>query len=136
MDNVIFNVNGHCKQLLVDTIALLFQQRRWTEERPLTVEAWSVDTNKGLILYWHYDGKAGSSPFPVKLGAKAAAELVWEWLQSEQAEKIELTGWDIDADIDGSTTKGWRVYTEDWGNIGNNSYALAAITPAYMWHGK
>lgn len=133
MDNAVFNVNGYGREMLVQAIKLLFLQRGFNERS--SVSSWSVDNERGIILYWHNAGK-DSTPFPVKLSAEGAASAVWDWLQSAAADDIQLKGWDKDADLDGSTSKGWRVYSEDWGHVGRDAYAICAITPAYMWHGK
>ena len=41
-----------------------------------------------------------------------------------------------DVDIDGSTSKGWRVFVEDWGHVDNHHTAICCISPSYLWHGK
>jgi hypothetical protein len=64
--------------------------------------------------------------------------LVDNWLHGEFAKEVLKTadGWDANMDHDGSNSVGWRVYVDDWGHVANNHYAICAIKPAYMWHGK
>jgi len=70
------------------------------------------------------------------LSIDTACEIVYQWLKSDEAKTITLTGWDENADHDGSNALGWRVYVEDWGHIGSDWGAYCAIKPAYMWYGK
>ena len=39
------------------------------------------------------------------------------------------------ADHDGENELGWRVYTEEWGQV-NGDWHCLAIRPAYLWYGK
>lgn len=139
MDNRVFNVNGSGKKMLADVLRLALFQSGGCYEKSVFGErkaaGWTFSEEKGLILLWHVDKSTGNA-FIAPLGPEALAEMVYEWLSSEQATSVQLTDWDKDLDHDGHNSEGWRVYCEDWGHVGNNSYAIVAITPAYMWHGK
>ncbi len=67
---------------------------------------------------------------------------LWEWLQTTK-EEFELDKWEDNIeDSDVSTSKGFRVYTEDWGHICDDSgmtinhYTKFALKPIYTWYGK
>ena len=133
MDNRVFNVNGKGKELLLQTLTLAFAQSGF---KPRQAAAWFVDKEKGLVLCWHGPEKSiKANVFPTSLGADSITEIVFAWLQSDEAKTITLTDWDRDADHDGSNSLGWRVYCESWGHV-KTHYAIVAIKPAYMWYGK
>jgi hypothetical protein len=131
MDNRIFNVNGSTLEQLKLAIQLVCMQD-YKLSNP--VVAWNFSEKHGLIFYWKH--VEGSHKFPVPVTAESAALIVWDWLKTDDPWKMQLSGWDADADHDGSNSRGWRVFVEDWGNVDRSSYAIFAVTPAYMWHGK
>ena len=131
MDNQVFNVNGEGEELLNKALNLVFNQSGFPE----TCNAWIEDKEKGLILLWHGNGNEVNL-FPSAMTADQITPIVQSWLQGDFARSIKLDGWYADADHDGSNTLGWRVYVEDWGHVASNHYAICAITPAYLWHGK
>jgi len=135
-DNRLFSVNGRGKEMLAATLAIAAQQHG---DRPDTFEGWIDDPKKGLILVWHAEpGKANK--FISRLTASQVAEQVWPWLESIKHVKpytLELLQWEGNMDHDGSNSIGWRVYCEDWGHVGPaSSYAIVAVKPVYLWHGK
>jgi len=129
-DNRVFNVNGKGLDALKKTIELAFL----ISSDKTKATHWSFDQKHGLILTWAKD-KNGQE-FPAPLNAEQATTIVWEWLSSEKAKNVELSHWDSDLDHDGSNSKGWRVYLEDWGNIDDYRYVICAIKPIFVWHGK
>lgn len=131
MDNKIFNVNGKSKEMLQATLNLVFEQGRYKK-----AVNWSIHPDKGLILYWAISKKEKVNDFVTSVSADTVCSTVWEWLQSDEAWEINLTGWDVDQDHDGSNSKGWRVYVEDWGHVNDDWSAICAIKPIYLWHGK
>lgn len=133
MDNAVFNVNGRTEEQLINTLKLRFMQHGYVTGQ--TASAWRFDPNKGLIFYWMMDDKA--NPFPVPLDGEQAARVAFAWLQTPAADNfVPIDRWDKDVDHDGSNSKGWRVYTEEWGMVDGDSRTICAIAPAYMWHGK
>lgn len=91
------------------------------------VVGWSVDTDgRRLVLYWSTSPRA--TPLPAPLKGEALLGFVKSWLES--------VNYDSEPDHDGSNSRGWRVYNENWGHIGNDPYAFAAIEPAWLMHGK
>lgn len=135
MDNKLFDVNGRTPEQLENTLKLLLDNE-YGETRK--VEGWLFDKEKGFVLYWHTE-KRGHK-FPVPIGYKALAQIVYEWLQSEEAGTVTLGEWEDDCDHDGSNELGFRVYLDEWGHININGsldhYTLGAIKPVYCWYGK
>jgi len=133
MDNRVFNVNGIGKETLRDTLRLVLRQE-WNKDN--TCEGWRVSKTHGLIILWHVENQEHGTKFITPLGYEPLTDLVWEWLESDEANEIELVKWDADYQHDGSNSYGWRVYCEDWNKVDNDVYAIFTITPSYMWHGK
>ena len=128
MDNRVFNVNGRTKERLQKTIALIMEDKTG-------VEGWEV-TEKGFVLKWHI-ADDNCNKFPTPLESNIITDIIWGWLNSEEGRKFKtISSWDHDADHDGHNERGWRVYCEDWGHIGDDHYAICAIVPAYIWYGK
>ncbi len=138
MDNRIFNVNGESPTMLRDALKLVFAQ----EGDRTRAAAWVFSQEHGMILLWvipstgDYLRPHPCTPFPTPLTAEQVEPLVSLWLKSEQAKTVKCEKWDADADHDGSNGLGWRVYCGDWGHVGNESYGICAIKPAWMWYGK
>lgn len=131
MGNKIFNVNGRGIEKLEKTLELCFLQN----SDNTTAKSWYVDEEKGLILQWSDSVVKGTSLL-APMNANLITPMIFKWINSEEAKKIKLEGWDCDHDHDGHNSLGWRVYVEDWGHIKSDWGAICAITPAYMWHGK
>lgn len=100
-----------------------------------TAKGWLFDKEKGFVIV-DYGKEEGINLFPVELGAEELAPIIFKWLQGEEAESMELDGWDRNADHDGHNEKGFRVYCEDWGHVNGRWGCYAAVTPAYCWYGK
>jgi hypothetical protein len=131
MDNRIFNVNGKGSQMLLHTLELVFEQTN------LKCVGWIFSKTHGLILTWHLDDK-NIIPLPTTKGLTASEVLpvVLSWLESDMAKTIKLEHWDSNYQHDGSNSKGWRVYCEDWGHVADHSCAICAILPVFLWYGK
>jgi hypothetical protein len=118
--------------MLLATIKLAFDQ----EGENTTCKGWFVTQKHGLVLTWCKTDKGSTFPLGAGLSAEQVLPIVWAWLQSDEAAKTEMEGWDKDMDHDGHNTMGWRVFVEDWGHVDHEWGAICAIKPAYMWHGK
>ena len=132
-DNRVLNVNGETKEELLLAITLAF-----TQDGRKTAKAWKVEPDHGLVFYWWENKDA--HPFPVPLDANGICEIAWQWLQSDEGKSVpsenKLDHWFKDLNHDGSNIKGWRAYTEDWGHVNRNTYAIVAIHRSYLWLGK
>lgn len=147
MDNKIFNVNGKKKNRLLMALKLLLLDEYGKEQK---VKGWYFSKKKGFILTWYVgDSHKHARPFTNRIGeeceidAEELVEILWDWLESDEARAMELEGWDRKFnDSDVSTDPGWRLYTDEWGHVNNpdghtiDHYSIGALTKAYMWYGK
>lgn len=91
------------------------------------VVGWRVDEKPNrLVLYW--SNNEGATPLPAPLSGEALLGFVQAWLESVE--------YGSEPDHDGSNSRGWRVYNEQWGQVAGNFYAFAAIEPVWLMHGK
>ena len=142
MDNRLFNINGKTKNQLALAVKALLLDEYDTQRK---VKGWYFKKNKGLILTWYVDNKK-STPFtnrmgtPCEIAENELVEILWNWLDSPEAKIVEMSSWEVNTDHDGSNDLGWRLYTEDWGCIGDeysiDHYSIAAFKPVYLWYGK
>lgn len=136
-DNRQFNVNGRSEAMLLKALELAAMQNSNTAG---CFRGWQ-ENEKGMILCW-MNNTNGIQAFPgcskpgAGLTASQVLPLVVSWLNSDEAKAIMLSDWDADMDHDGSNDRGWRVYCESWGHVGDNRYAICAVTPAWLWIGK
>lgn len=138
MDNRVFNVNGSGKAMLTEVLRLALWQHGGCRDsgRDRKADGYRMSNEDGLVLLWHVQPSKGDQKFITPLGAEALAEMVHEWLKTDEARSIPHADWDVDCQHDGDNSEGWRVYCDRWGHVGGNSYAIVAIKHAYMWHGK
>jgi len=80
-----------------------------------------------LIFGWHESMKGGVK-LPFKLDYIAAADWAERWLAEQD--------YGPEPDHDGSNSKGWRVYNEDWGHVDGCGYSFCAVQPDWAMHGK
>ena len=91
------------------------------------VYGWSVDNDgRRLVLYWTDSAEATPLPAPLQGGALEA--FVRSWLQA--------VDYGTEPDIDGSVSRGWRIYNEAWAQVASRWQAFVAIEPAWLLHGK
>ena len=90
------------------------------------VVGYSVDPVKGMILYWK--NTANSTALPYHMTMEQAADMVWGWLAT--------VPYGDKPDLDGSCSKGWRVYCERYGRINDDFYAFVAVQPVWAEHHK
>lgn len=167
MNNRILDVNGLGRPMLQSVLKIAIHQHRgcygdgerdWDSQESRDrhkFSSWMKHPTKGLILGWHASN--GLIELPTSLGPEGILPIVWEYLQSNEAEAClqaaaaaedkrghdkfrdgpKTTSWSRNyRDGDVETTAGWQVYTEDWGHVGNNHYAICAVRKAYLWYGK
>lgn len=131
MDNRIFNVNGSGDEMLKLTLSLVFLQR----DKNATCTGWKQTKEHGLILFWSNDDPT-TDKFPSPLNAEGMFPIVKSWLSCDFAKTVTLSEYCNNLRHDGHNTHGWQVYCSNWGNIGDHTYTICGIKPAYMWHGK
>jgi hypothetical protein len=81
---------------------------------------------KGLVLFWT-PGK-DTVRFPFAMDSGTILPMIKGWLAEQD--------YGPEPDHDGSNGKGWRLYNESWGHIGNEWEAFVAILPAWAMYGK
>lgn len=140
-DNRIFNVNGRGVLMLRDALDLVCDNGyvesvggKFVPAHKRKISASIVERDFGLV--WLWTDCNGCTKYPVALTIQQAAEISIAWLDSDEAKAMEYEGWDANSDHDGSNTRGWRVYCQDWGHVGEMWEAICAVHPAYLWHGK
>lgn len=137
MDNKIFNVNGKTKKQLSLALKTLLTDEY---DKETGVEGFVFSKEKGLVLTWFIDKNI--TPFSIKMGKtqkiyyQELTEILWEWLQTDEASTVACKAWDSNHDHDGSNDKGWRLYVEEWGKIKEFDYSICAFKPCYLWYGK
>jgi len=85
-----------------------------------------------IVLFWTNanGGTFKPTPFPTTLDWKAAADVVWHWLETEAPYPREPSH-------DGDNKKGFRVHNDDWGHIKEFGWeSFLAIEPAWAMYGK
>jgi len=147
MDNRIFDVNGKTKEQLHLAVKLLLLDE-YDSLISRKVKGWYLNPKKGLVLTWYVGDSKKATPFTNRRGEPEGIEggeltdLLWNWLDSEEADTIELDGWDEDLkDSDVSMSPGWRLYTEDWGHVKETEHtidhsSIAAFRKINLWYGK
>lgn len=81
-----------------------------------------------LIFAWHQDNSPGYNPFVAPVGPEEAVTIVKSFLAKQD--------YGPEPDHDGSNKKSWRIYNEEWGHVGGNHYAFAAVEPVWEMFGK
>ena len=93
------------------------------------------DPEKGLIFFYYYVGSEFTNNKPIKLptplAAQQAADLAWSWLLAQPEDCYGAA-----LDHDGSNSKGFKVYNEDWNRVGSYDGSILAIQPVWAWYGK
>ena len=148
MDNRIFDVNGKTKEQLHLAVKLLLLDE-YNSILSKKVQGWYLNPKKGLVLTWYVgENQKKATPFTNRMGEPEPIDvdeltnLLWDWLSSEEADSIELDGWDKDLkDSDVSMSPGWRLYAEEWGHVKETEhtidhYSIAAFRKVNLWYGK
>jgi hypothetical protein len=144
MDNKIFNVNGKTKEQLSIAVKLLLLNEYGQTQK---VTGWYYSKEKGLVLTWLIKDGYKATPFTDRMGKQTEIDdnelidILWRWLDTEEAKNVECGGWDADSDHDGDNELGWRLYVDEWGHVQETAhsidhYSIAAFKPAYLWYGK
>lgn len=135
MDNVQFNVRGEGYGDLLDTLKLAF---RITEHN--TAKGYKIIVDKGLVLYSSYVDDM--EKFIVPMTAEELLPMVKAFINdyfTRNTHGIILSDeeWDSSAkDSDIDDYPGWRIYTEQWGEVNDEWQAFLAITPSNCWSSK
>lgn len=126
MDNRVFNINGESKAQLLQTIILALDGAE--------VDYYKI-TKKGFVIYWSNTDTKDVIKLPVSHTADMISEVIFKWLLDSEPENFDISEWDSNANHDGHNGRGWRVYTEDWGQLGEWQTKVAVL-PVWLWYGK
>lgn len=131
-DNQIFNVNGGGIEGLTLALKLAFLQDGF----PKGAKSYKISQEHGLVFYW-------TDTVGIKLNKPMQADelinMVQDYLGSSNADECNLSSFCENSEHDGHNSKGWQVYKNKWGHVGDSKdqhYAICGIKPAYLWHGK
>lgn len=80
-----------------------------------------------LVLYW--TERKEISILPYAMDADETIAFAWGWLQRAKPSTQE-------PDHDGDNERGFRVFSEAWGEVFNQYEAFVAITPIWAMYGK
>lgn len=96
-----------------------------------TIEGVEVRDVPRLILGWGDRPINGGFmlPYRLRMDNNSAVEFVNHWLEAATY-PVE------DQLFDGSTEKGWRIYNENNGRIGQYTYSFCAIEPILLYYVK
>lgn len=128
MDNPLLRINGSKPEQLRMALDVALMQQSYRG-----FSSWEFDKKKGLILGW---SKSEGNAFPYAMSAEEVLPIVLKYLDSDDAKFVPPSEECENLDHDGSNKRGWEVYTEKWGHVGSNHYAICAIRPAWLWLGK
>lgn len=79
-----------------------------------------------LVLYWHESSNQLKLPFP--LDADGAVSFIHSWLKN-----ADYGG---EPDHDGDNGRGFYMFTDYWGHVCGNHYAIVGIMPEWAMYGK
>ncbi|WP_373515711.1 hypothetical protein [Persicitalea sp.] len=100
-----------------------------------------IDQRYGVVFFsvqpwetlddaWSPDGLkvSGATKFSEPIGSREASDFAWNWLQEVEYPSTE--------EHDGEAMKGWRVYNQEEGIVGNCRQAVVAVQPFWVYLGK
>lgn len=122
-DNTRFLITSTGDDHLVKAMELAFAC--WGGVSITKAIGWVDEPMKGLILIAMGD-RYTAFPSPVAWGE--ARIIVRAWLDEAD--------FGPEPDHDGDNEKGFTVYNEAWGHVGEHTGAICAIKPAWMMYGK
>lgn len=124
MDNFHFDITSEGEAALRHALSVALTGK-WGVTK---VVGWQEDPKKGLILFKYASTKSAMVPFLIELGIDELVPLIKTWLENQD--------YGPEPDHDGSNGKGFRIYNEDWGRIGDDWSTICAIKPNWAWYGK
>lgn len=126
MDNFHFDMTSRGVHTLRQALAL-FGAAVEAGDPERRVCGYAIDPERGMVLYCSPSPQATLLPFEMSLAQ--AAEFAHEWL-------VQRADYGQRPDIDGDCEKGWRLYCQEWGRIGGDDHAFAAVKPAWAMYGR
>jgi hypothetical protein len=125
MDNMAFDITAEGTDALTQALALAFGEYR--QANGWCVDYDGEDNGPRLVLASQVDERF--TQFLTAQDAEHAVGVVTAWL--------EEVDYGEEPDHDGSNGKGWRVYCDQWGHVGEyRDRAFVAIEPRWAMYGK
>lgn len=119
MDNRVINIRSVGEADFKASLRLLIDS---------TIIGYRVDAEKNrLILYKYKSDKMTPTPYPMNI--EQVISFAWGWFEQSKVNGNQ-------PDHDGDNEKGFNIYNEDWGHVGGEYSACAAITPIWAMYGK
>jgi|GEM_PF-4938587 len=135
MDNFKLDVQSEGEDQLYQALRIAFDRLHYD----VKAVGYTLSEEYGLVFHkYHYNvpEKMGTwNELPFKADAKFCAIMAWNWLQTlsqdDKFAKLPRT-----QSFDGSTAPGWRVYTDDWGQINGCPSAFVGVLYKIALYGK
>lgn len=107
-----FSINGDTKKDLKTVLKCAFDLYACGQKKAETpIRCFKIDAQKGLIFAGDCD-KDGYTKYPMDITLDMAVEIIWSYLDSQEAHKIYESKPYYDGD--GTIHHGWRVYIPAW----------------------
>ena len=125
MNNGIIDIRAQTKREFDLSLELIFTHQKATH--------YLDHKDYGLIFFWNKDRIKDQEAIQLPFGmfSKQAAEMAWGWLENQKDERFKEY-----IDMDGSLTRAFRVFNENWTHVAGSHYAICAVQPIWAWHGK
>jgi len=124
MDNFHIDITSRVKAHFDEALRIAFDNAAGHK-----ASHYMITEKHGMILFWHEEN--GAIQLPYEMTYEDAVPFVWGWLQ-----KVDYDQYEEQLDHDGDNDKGFRIFNENWGHVGDHHYAFVAIKPAWAWIGK
>ena len=133
MDNFHIDITCDTREALLLGMRLAFMQHPAPRDMGRAMCGYVID-RKGarMVLLWsNYEKISDSVTLPFRMDAEGATDFVSRWLEALPNE-VFLN----DMDHDGSNSRGWRMYVNEWGRVEGYHGSIVAVEPSWAWHGK
>lgn len=130
LDNPVFNVKGQGRDMLLAALTLGINC-----VGKYTFKGFRIDNKKGIVLYWADSDKEGYQQFMIPSKPEGVVDQIFQAISTINIEisDDEDVYWDKPHDDDEvDNDLGWRLYTEERGEIDNEWEACLAIVPSYL----
>jgi hypothetical protein len=121
MDNFHIDIHSEGKESFIKAFILGCREYK--------IIGYRIDENKGMVLYWSESVKEKIIKLPYEMKPEQAAIFVYDWL-------IDHAEYGHRPDIDGDSGKGWKIYTDSWGQVNSEWQTILAVKPIWAMYGK
>lgn len=89
-------------------------------------------TRPTLVFYWSDPSLKEATEILMYVKPREAATMVIAWMDT----LVKKDKFPPQPDHDGSNSRGFRVFCEQWGHVNDNHYAIVAVQPTWAMYGK